>query len=276
MRNHFARAIKWIVEPILLKIFCFDFAARVIDYLSYQRKRQLMREIESRLRASGQYPDSIIRGPFEGLIYPSGRLHARYAKIIGSYEREIHKWFFDFFQNGGFTSHLNIGAADGYYSIALANQFPDIPGYAFEADTNLHAIAKEFAQLNHVESNLKISGRCDFAVLAALDPGSKPLVICDVDGGEAELLDIESVAWLKDAIILVETHDCFRKGVTDQLKSDFSRSHTIEEVHTSGRNPHEFPELTNLKMKEISAVIDEERPSVQSWLLLTPRGMKSS
>jgi hypothetical protein len=98
------------------------------------------------------------------------------------------------------------------------------------------------AELNGVAHRLSVRGRCRPTDLtAALEGHSKPVVICDVEGDEEALLDPERVGGLRNATLLVETHEFLRRGITDELCRRFAPSHDFERIWQEPRSRAEFP-----------------------------------
>ena len=66
-----------------------------------------------------QHGLTVRRGPLEGLTYPLdlvGKVDALVPKLIGSYEAELHESLEELLA----PTVVNIGSADGYYSVGLA------------------------------------------------------------------------------------------------------------------------------------------------------------
>lgn len=246
---------------------------RAASYLSWQRRRRTRRIVESRLRDAGAYPNEVQAGPFRGMKLPSSEffVDARFEKTFGAYEFEL----FDVITSlaadpGRFDRIVNLGAADGFYTVGLGMLFPRAIIEAYEPNTNKTPVMRELATLNQVAPRIRHHGACSPDDLRALDPEGSVLVVCDVDGYEKPLLDPAAIPWLNRAALLVETHDCFVPGITQLLKDRFKASHDVKEIAMHGFDYASLPLLASMTMHEVDSLVGSERPNLQSWLVLTP------
>jgi hypothetical protein len=262
--------LRQLASPLLQQLFRRSWFDRFFDGLVYEQKRVRRRRIEARLQAEGRYPDVVLRGPLAGTRFPPGYASCRFEKIIGAYEAETQAWIEELMARGGFTALVNIGAAEGSYAAGLARRIPDIPVHAFEANLDLHSRIRELAELNGVADRLHLHGRCELAALQQLDVGTHPLVICDVEGYELELLRPEVLPWLRGATLFVELHDCLVAGSGAEIRRRFEGTHRLRFEHSRGLDYAAYPELAGLSFAEIYAMVLEDRPAPQDWLLAEP------
>ena len=68
--------------------------------------------------------------------------------------------------------------------------------------------------------------------------GRRVLVVCDIEGGECELLDPERIPVLKGFDILVELHEILDKALPEIIIARFVESHQIEHFQHQDRAPH--------------------------------------
>lgn len=245
-----------------------------MDFLSYQHKRVRRRNLMAKLESQGSYGDVVHKGPFKSMKYPSGAYACcRFQKIVGSYEHELHPLLQMLIAKGQYQHIINVGAADGYFSVGMALAVPEAKVVAFEMSDYSRELLERVTKLNDVQSRVQIRGRCDPAQLQALageiDP-RKTLLICDVDGYEVELLVKGGVSWLREADILVELHDCLRVGVTDAVTAAFAATHSITQFTNTGLDYKQFPILRQLMFIEIDALLNEDRRGIQDWFFMTP------
>ena len=155
----------------------------------------------TRTRTAGR----VRAGPFAGMRYVGGSVGSCFIpKLLGTYERELAtkiEWIC--------RCHpklvVDIGAAEGYYAIGLALRVPQAQVVAFELDEGGQIALSAMARLNGVADRLTVRGRCGPQDLAAALAGHPaPVVICDVEGDEEALLDLEEVPALRNATVLVE------------------------------------------------------------------------
>lgn len=268
------KRIRQFLDGPTLKLFSVSWVGRFMDFLSYQHKRVRRRKLMEKLESQGSYGDVVQKGPFRGMKYPNGcYVCSRFQKIVGSYEHELHPLFQMLIAKGQYQHIINVGAADGYFSVGMALALPETKVVAFEMNDYSRALLERVTKLNDVQSRVQIKGRCDPAQLQALtaeiDP-RKTLLICDVDGYEVELLAKGGVSWLREADILVELHDCLRVGVTEAISAAFSSTHSITQFTSTGVDYKQFPMLRQLTFIEIDALLSQDRRGIQDWFFMTP------
>jgi hypothetical protein len=127
--------------------------------------------------------------------------------------------------------------------------------------------------------DVSIEGCCGAQELeAALNCPGENLVICDIEGAEAELLDPAKVPQLALTWMLVEMHDAFRPDVSALLRQRFSKSHCIKEVQSTLRHWYDFPgrrsAATFLPRSLALRAMEKGRPP-QSWFWMQPIQRKS-
>lgn len=215
-------------------------------------------------------------GPFVGMRYTRRAAVGQIlAKLIGSYEEELHVAFEDLLGSGPRTL-VNIGSAEGYYTVGLARAVPGALVHAFEADPGLRALCEELARENGVAHRIVLHGACTAEALAQL-PQPADLVICDCEGFETEILRPDLAPWLRKASLLVELHDAFVPGTTETLSARFTATHDVRLIPEEPRDPACYPALNGLSAWETKEALDEHRrdregrPLLMQWAVLTPR-----
>jgi predicted O-methyltransferase YrrM len=222
----------------------------------------------------------IVAGPFQGIRMELSGLSSRHllCYLLGSAEIELRDVIGRVIDRG-YRTILNIGAADGYYAVGLAVRSPGTQVEAFEALPAFHAIVERSARANGVQGRIALRGACDANALRHhLQTDAKPsLVLMDIEGGEAELLDPLAVPQLRQVDILVETHDAFVPRITETLIDRFQATHHIERYTARSRLLNDFPPdfLPTLKRwfpRLVVELMDERRTGLQHWLFLTAKG----
>lgn len=218
----------------------------------------------------------VLQGPFVGMQYVENSIGSAYIpKLLGLYEREL--------------SHciqaidalkpeyiVDIGAGEGYYAVGLALRNPGARMVAFEMQSAGRAAIAELARLNHVEKQIEIRGECTVDELnEALTAASRPVVVCDVEGAELQLLDPNAAPALRNAAILVELHEFVVRGITDEITQRFVATHQIEHVWQQPRSRTEFPWRTLgtslLPKSYLDWAVSEWRPEQMAWLWMQPK-----
>jgi hypothetical protein len=221
-------------------------------------------------RTGGQ----VVAGPFKGLRYvPTARGSSIGPKLLGTYELELRPVVESIIARG-YALVINIGAGEGYYAVGLAQRMSNTRFVCFDADPSNQEQIKTLAALNGVAERINVKGFCDDKALAeAL--GSRAagdaLVICDIEGGEVEVLRPDAVPALRNADMLVEMHDIIRKGCTAALRGRFASSHEIQEIATRRRGPGDFPAGVDLEPQKRLECMDEGRGAVMTFLWMRAR-----
>lgn len=225
----------------------------------------------------------VMTGPFKNMALHlsagSDRDHLSY--LLGTQELELHATIEAIISNGH-ESVINIGAADGYYAVGFAHAMPSARVIAFEALPQHHAPLWKTAEANNVADRISLHGFCTPADLEEVlrTAGSKPLVFCDIEGGEMSLLDNLAIPALEHAEILVETHDDMAPGCSAAICRRFAQTHTITSILAQPRRLADFPSRQIPKVakwmpRTAVELMNERRTSVQEWLHLVPVARKA-
>lgn len=227
------------------------------------------------------FPDRKVRnGPFQGLQYLDFDLYQShiFPQLIGSFEMEL-KGVINQILNNKYSSIINIGSGQGYYSIGLARYFKTTPVVAFDMDPLAQFLCTEMATLNSVNEIVSVKGRCDQNSLLNL-PLKNALVICDCEGYEDILFSNESISNFYNCELLIETHDCFVKNVAANLKNRFKNSHKITSVMSIDDEKkaitYEFNELNGINLTTKKMLLAEKRKAKMEWLFLQPFSIKKT
>jgi hypothetical protein len=211
-------------------------------------------------------------GPFAGMRLPletSWQDGDTLPKLVGCYEEELHEPLGAILR-GGIDTVVNIGCAEGYYAVGLALRLPEATVHAFDLDESAQAICRLAAAENGVADRLRVEGGCTPAILQALlARGGRPLVLCDCEGAETELLDPGAVPALGAADLVVECHDFLDRGITRTLIDRLSPTHRLALVTEGARDPNASPFLRGLGSLDRWLAVCEYRPETMHWLVAT-------
>lgn len=213
----------------------------------------------------------VASGPFQGMHYiEESFASVLEPKLLGIYEHELHQAI-EAAVSMEPTRVIDIGAAEGYYAIGLARRLPQATVYAFEADKLARTLLKRVAEINNVASRVHIFGLCQPENLEELiNVGEEILLICDVEGAEATLLDPEVISGLQVAHILVELHSKKSPGIQELLTKRFRTSHTICRIEQQPRSVLDYPYRefpVNLFPKVyIENAVSEFRQPWEDWM----------
>jgi hypothetical protein len=207
------------------------------------------------------------------MAYPDwalGTIDRLSPKLLGIYELELHDAVERLIARSPDVV-LNVGAADGYYAVGLARRLPEARIVAFDLDEQKLTALAGLAELNGVRDRIEVvAGRCDHQTLESR-LGPRSAVVCDIDGGEKDLLRPDLAPSLAQTWLLVEVHDHLAPGTYDAVRAAFAGSHEIAEIAGQAREIGEFPELDFMPWVTRRLAIDEFRGREMGWLELTPR-----
>lgn len=232
--------------------------------------------IESTLAASSGR--AISKGPFTGLRYPdvSPKGYMILAsKFLGTFEMELQSAVESACARG-YQTVLNVGSADGYYTVGFAMRMPQARVIAWEMDDWWRDITRKVADLNGVSSRVELRGICTVENVRSLQLSGRTLLFSDCEGFEDELLRPENLSGLGAYDIIVECHDLFVPGVTNAIIERFSATHNVERIEARPRLLGDIDpaQLRSLPGRSIDILRSFEEPRLyqMSWLVLTHRG----
>ena len=265
MVKNFTKAI---LEKLFPDLYLELMSRRARAYSQVLERKYGCTEITHRL-IERQGP-VVSNGPFKGLEFPSSIFHRHISpKLIGAYEQELHHAFEEVIKHD-YQEVLDVGCAEGYYAIGLAQHFPRIFVHAFDTDAWARRVVREMAELNDV-NNVIVHGKCDVKWLANyLKLGS--FLLCDCEGYEDVLLQPDLVPALRQCDILVELHEKSVAGVSARMKDRFKSTHVITLIRTEPRFPEQYENLAFLSEKDQELAVNELRNGEeQEWLYLRRR-----
>lgn len=218
-----------------------------------------------------QYGSLVLSGPFAGMKYIRSAAGSALApKLLGSYEAELHSAIAHSLDRERRVV-VDIGCAEGYYAVGYAFRWQNATVYAFDSDENARQLCHHLAVLNRLQSRALVRGTCTNAKLRCI-PLDDALIICDCEGAELELLRPDLVPGLRTSTLIVELHDSFQEGITDEIASRFSDSHDITLIHSRARDAGQYPELRFLSSaKQRLALFEDRGISFTRWGFLQPK-----
>jgi hypothetical protein len=244
-------------------------ALDALRYVRYPQVRRAVR-VEKRILRKLGGPNRVLQGPFAGMrTMTRAYCSAMLPKILGTYEREIAAAI-ETICRAGCDCIVDIGAAEGYYAVGLALRNPAGHVVAFELASGARHDLQRLAHRNGVSGRITLLGECTCEALAlALEGSRHPAVICDCEGAEDRLLDPDRVAALRQALILVETHEGMFAGINERLRARFAPTHWIEAIASQARRASDLPAEADLSPTEAAAALSENRAWAE-WFFLVP------
>lgn len=179
-------------------------------------------------RWTAQHGTAVAGGPFAGMRYHAASVEGSYLpKLLGTYEQELHVLLASL-PARQYRQVLNIGCADGYYSVGLARLLPQSRVWACDVDARAVAATRALAALNpevlpHLTVVEKAFTPDDFAQHA----GVGVLLVMDIEGAEEALLSDAALAALTQTDLLVEVHDCYKPDLSARLMARLTATHEV-------------------------------------------------
>lgn len=181
----------------------------------------------------------VLDGPFKGMEYPVRAAEgARAARLLGTYEASLEP-VIEAIISRGYKTVIDIGCAEGYYAVGLAHRMPGARVLARDVSQTAQALCRGLAEANGVTQRVEVGGLWTHADFAVCADGSS-VIICDIEGAEAELLDPDLAPQLTRTDILVEVHEGMRPGLLAMLKARFKDTHRITQLDRTLR-PDRLP-----------------------------------
>ncbi len=258
--------------------FLERYASGVFEAIRAIRNRQYFKrqfsplhiEVREKLFSDAQ-PMVIQSGPFQGMRYFDEPVWGSITpKWLGSYEAELHGVMEEVHAKP-YDTIVDIGCAEGYYAVGLALLHKRARIFAFDMDFISRGQTRRLGRLNRVEHRMKIASRCRHQDLKMLSSG-RTLVVCDIEGGEEDLLNPSLAPSLLQSDILVEVHEQQRtpSAVEAKLRSRFEATHLIRRVSSENRlhwiEKHGGEMARLLGKPLILRATDERRSNGNVWL----------
>src|SRR5262249_41824323 len=114
----------------------------------------------------GKSEPHVLSGPFAGLRYLNETVWGSIEpKWLGTYELELHS-IIERILRTGYDTIIDIGSAEGYYSVGLGKRCPSAVIHSYDVDPWARAQQRRLARMNGVE-NIILGKYCDAAELEA-------------------------------------------------------------------------------------------------------------
>lgn len=237
-----------------------------------QRRKRVSNQIFDRYNGLVQY------GPFKGLKL-DGRSNVSRGplglKIFGLYEPSV---LSEIIKRQPFGDLINIGAADGYFSLGLLRAGFAKRSICFEITEEGRAAIKRNAEKNGLADRVVILGEAKQDIGEQLANANfiseNSLVLCDIEGAEFSLFTPNFIDTLKNSTIIIEIHD-------KVLSMDASHRAKLIDLHAPYfdtkliiAGPADWggiSDLEELTDNDRALVTSEGRKAIGEWLIATPK-----
>jgi predicted O-methyltransferase YrrM len=198
------------------------------------------------------------------------------AEVARCYEEDL-QLFLQYILKNSYHTIVNLGSAEGYYTVGLARHFQGTGTkvLSFEINAHIRGMCEQMCRLNGVASKVELFGKCNPEDLDGHLHG-RSLVICDCEGAELELLNPALTPRLAACDILVELHDIYNPKITETMLSRFSNTHQITIVRSQERRAGAYGQLNSLGLSNPQSILSNcYVPEIQ-WACMVPRLFPSS
>ncbi len=250
---------------------------KIFEFLRYRRSLQEHAQSEKKLQ--DQFSDLIVRtGLMKGLKYPGFLSFGSsiYPKLSGTYENELTDVFLKLVCNN-YSCIIDVGCAEGFYAVGLAQHFKEAKLYAFDISETAQQLCKEMAVLNNVLDRVEIRQECTAENLSTLVKAHRSLIICDCEGYERHLFTKELIDSLQNSDLIIELHPMHEKDVKEYLHQLFVDTHTIDYTasYDDNRKIFELPDVySSLSKIEKIKIVQEGRAFSMDWMIAKAKDIK--
>ena len=244
---------------------------RGMSFAINKKRKLLSRELSERMSNTVKY------GPFASMIFCEENWWGaadRGSMLLGIYEEELLNSIMTVPNN--YRVFIDLGAADGYYSVGALVSQKFQKSYSFEISAIGRDVIKKNANLNRVSNKLHIFGEATKSFYKNIPKSdlNSAVILIDIEGAEFSLLNRGLFGNLKKSIIFIELHDWFFEDGEKKmakLMSDAKPFFKISKLTTTSRDLSKFPELFDLPDSERWLIASEGRSKLMTWLRLDPR-----
>lgn len=190
------------------------------------------------------------------------------SKLLGEYENELHFCLDQAIQSDPDVV-INVGCAEGYYAVGLGGR-TKARIYAADIEPSAQLICQANASANGVA--VELHGEVNpVSLRGMIADHQRPLVVCDCEGYEDELLDLVRCPELKRCMILVETHDNINPNLTNIIAQRFHDTHQVVKIRQDKKDPYQFSWLDQFSDCDKWCLVHEGRPQLGHWLWMQPK-----
>lgn len=186
--------------------------------------------------------NTVHSGPFAGMTYQNAAEGALLPRLIGCYEAELHPTIMQL-KEEKYQHVIDIGCAEGYYAVGLARLLENCQVHAYDVNEAAQVACKALAKANQVDDRVSVGGLFEGDNFTFFKD-QKTLLFCDIEGAEEELLDPLKYPALVDMDLIVEVHECYRKGLMQKITDRFTPTHDIEWIWQSESASRDLPQWT--------------------------------
>ena len=234
-----------------------------LRYLAKYRSLQISRTL------TNSQGFNVQGGPFKGMKFLDEVSEGCYLpKLLGIYESELHP-FINYIIKKKPDTIINVGSAEGYYSVGLKRLLPETDVFSYDIDLNAQNKSKILADKNNVEIN--IGGLFEIDMIKDF-VDQNTFLICDIEGDEVDLFKEDKINLLEKVTLCVELHKKNNIHNFNIIPPLFRETHFTDIIIQRGKNSFVVPdEIANLEHLDILLASWEWRSYPTPWLIARPK-----
>ena len=221
-------------------------------------------------------------GSFKGVLLPRELVWAKNdlaSMLIGFYEQQVVDWIVN--TKVQFHQFVDVGSADGFYLAGILGSDLAETAIGFESSQKGQESSRRTLELNNLQNRCKMFGTADTNFLKIAmehnqkEPVGWSLLMCDIEGGELHLFNSDNVELMRRFFLIIELHEwTYSEGDLQKLENIFLRTHNLQYLRSSERNPSSIKEINNLSDDIRWSLCSEGRRHEMRWLVGIPRLFK--
>ncbi|MFN9630002.1 MAG: hypothetical protein ACK59A_07190 [Cyanobacteriota bacterium] len=216
----------------------------------------------------------VASGPFKGTLLTPGAEDHQWNKTMGAYEFYLHDAVEDAIQRRP-PLCIDVGAAEGYYTLGLAHRLPGSRHIAYEMVDEFRAILSQSIAKQPVP--VQVKGICTREELIRdLASSAEGFLVMDCEGAEEMLLTAETMPHLKRWTVLLEVHDFQAPGAGEKILKLFADSHSVKVLQSWEPEASDLSAFARWPLNQFCrdafrSLFDEGRNCTMRFFYFTPR-----
>lgn len=263
-------------------------AEAIRAHLPMDERLEQPRHLNALFRHMGQWRSSIIGntyvlhhgltiygGLFKGMKYLDHSTEGcLLPRLLGCYEQELHDDLRSFAAEG-LDAVVDIGCAEGYYAVGLAQLMPSVTVYAYDTDAKARRSCLDLAEKNGVGERVVI-GETFTGDMFDSFADRRTLIMIDTEGFEEELMRPEQWPALARLAIVMETHPEKHPDIVATMLARFTATHHIE-LRSTGPRDVDLPGWL-LEQPQLDQLIAtwEFRATQTPWFVMRPKSWNAT
>ena len=222
--------------------------------------------------------NKILYGPYSGtkILNSYGWSNIDFCpKYLGSYEYQVQKKIKDLNKKKKnlITSQIQVQPRIPYYQF-IKKIFKQ--GLAFEISKKSREILKKNAQINKVNSRIKIYGDANLSSLKNTLRNfnhRRLLFLVDIEGQEYDLFNKDFCKIFSKGTFIIEEHpfNISNKRKIKNFNQNIKKYYNVEILKDTPKNPFNFSILEKYSDDEKYLMMSEGRPESMQWVILQPK-----